>query len=131
IITDPDTQIQGGNSFTVVNGSNVDNTALLNGFVITAGNADGSTVGGGATGSGGGVYINNGSPVLTHLLVIGNQSSLFGGGILITGTSSVFISYTIINHNFALQGGGIGIINLQNYNVLKCNLKSSMLINNL
>ncbi|TVR77992.1 MAG: DUF1565 domain-containing protein, partial [Saprospirales bacterium] len=48
-----------GNSYSVVNGSGVDQTALLDGFTITMGNADGSVGGDGAPSrAGAGIFIN-------------------------------------------------------------------------
>ena len=46
-------KIVGHNSYHVVNAGNVDSTTILDGFIITAGQADGS----GVNGQGGGMYV--------------------------------------------------------------------------
>ena len=50
------------NSYHVVNGSDTDNSAVIDGFTIIGGHADGSD----ATNCGGGIYINEGSPTIVN-----------------------------------------------------------------
>src|SRR5262249_14015259 len=64
-----------GNSYHVVNGSNVDATALLDGSTITAGNAAGPPPGN----SGGGVFILSGSPHLENCRITGNRTAQGNG----------------------------------------------------
>jgi len=72
VVTNTD-NIRGANSKSVVTGSGTNSTAALDGFVITAGQADYS---------GGGMYNYNGSPTLSNLTFSGNIagiSSTYGG----------------------------------------------------
>jgi hypothetical protein len=72
VVTNTD-NIRGANSNHVVTGSGTNSTAVLDGFVITAGQADYS---------GGGMYNYDGSPMLSNLTFIGNIagiSSAYGG----------------------------------------------------
>ena len=63
------------NSYHVVTGSGTDSTAVIDGFTINRGNADG-----GATTSGGGMSNLSGSPTVENCRFIDNNASLFGGG---------------------------------------------------
>ena len=59
---DVDFTNNGDNSYHVVRATGTDATAVLDGFIITAGNADGS----GIDGDGGGMYNYQSSPTVTH-----------------------------------------------------------------
>jgi len=63
------------NSSTVVTGSGADGSAILDGFTITGGNANCSTVLGGPGGNGGGMYNESGSPTLVNCTFNRNVSS--------------------------------------------------------
>ena len=73
----------GENSYHVVTGSGTDNTAVLDGFTITGGNANGSF----PNDNGGGMYNNTGSPTLFNVTFSGN-SAIYGGGGMYNYTSS-------------------------------------------
>ena len=71
-------------------------------------------------GLGGGMYIQNCSPVLTNNIISGNVGTTWGGGILIvhwlgsTGIPEpVFINNTIVNNSTDGYGGGISITGTQ------------------
>lgn len=121
------------NSFHVVDASNADSTAVLDGFVVTAGRADDPQApqfqrGGGlfiANGSplirnctfegnfaqqGGAVSVAGGSPMFFNTVVAGNATISFGGGILIEAPTleARFINCTIAR-NFSTNGCGGGI----------------------
>lgn len=66
----------GDNSYHVVTGEGVDATAVLDGFVITGGNADGP----GPEGVGGGMYVYAGSPTVINCIVAGNFAAGSGAG---------------------------------------------------
>ncbi|UCC29868.1 MAG: S8 family serine peptidase [Phycisphaerales bacterium] len=63
------------NSYHVVVGSNADATAVLDGFIIVAGNANGVDT----TSQGGGMYSSRGSPTLAHCAFHGNSAERGGG----------------------------------------------------
>ncbi len=98
------------NSYHVVTGSDCNESAVLDGFTITAGNANSE----GYPfhhGSGGGIQIRFGSmedegPVLTNCTFIGN-SARSGGGLDNDHCSTTLTNCTFIE-NFANWGGGIG-----------------------
>ncbi|PPL00412.1 MBG domain-containing protein [Parapedobacter indicus] len=106
IITDPATQIIGNNSYHVVTGLATLNTAILDGFTITAGNAD--------TGPngirGGGISNLGGKPTLTNLAIIGNKALRGGGGMHNDGASPMITDVTI-SHNLATDDDGGGMYN--------------------
>ncbi|TXH59993.1 MAG: hypothetical protein E6Q89_01500 [Bacteroidia bacterium] len=78
------------------------NSAILDGFTITGGNA--STMGGG-------IYNRNSSPTLTNLVIKNNTSSNGGGGIFNFQSSNIKLSNVIIANNSANNGNGGGIAN--------------------
>jgi hypothetical protein len=86
------------NSYHVVNASNTDRTAVLDGFTITAGNANGD----GDFGRGGGMY--SGSPTLVNCTISGNTASE-GGGVYNEG-SNLFLNNCTISGNTAGGSGG-------------------------
>ena len=88
-------------------------TAILDGFTITGGNADGSgsiLCNGTGIGDpyGGGIYIGNGSPVINDCLITGN-SAYGGGGGICTNTSDYTMTNCVITDNSetgGINGGG-------------------------
>ncbi|MBD2753918.1 hypothetical protein [Spirosoma validum] len=95
------------NSYHVINNQSVDNTALLDGFVISGGNAN--DVNNLANNYGGGISNGNSSPALTNLLIQGNVTSSLGGGggISLTTNSSPRLTNCVIKGNSGSLGGGI------------------------
>jgi hypothetical protein len=132
------------NSYHVVMGNGTNDTALLDGFTITAGNADEGIYGGGmltVTGSptlsnctfignrstnyGGGMYNQNSNPAISQCTFIGNsttnaQSS--GGGIHNHTNSSPSIDHCTFNDNLANIGGGISNYDNSNPNITNCTI---------
>ncbi len=90
------------NSYHVVTGSGTNNTAILDGFVITGGNADGAQS---PHNHGGGIYNNGGSPRLANVTFSGNHAR-YGGG-MSNYSGSPRLSNVIFNKNFAATGGGM------------------------
>ena len=90
------------NSYHVVNGSNVNTTAIFDGFIISGGNADGAD----SLGLGGGVYIENGSPTIRNCLIEGNSSAGAGAGLYCQG-DLVIDNVTVGQNN---DGSGAGAI---------------------
>jgi len=121
----PDFANDSENSYHVITAGGADNTAILDGFTIRGGNADGTNPhfsGGGmynpggsptltdvvftanrATSRGGAIY-NTGSPALTNVGFDGNSAS-YGGAIYSTGTLS--LTDVTFNNNLAFDGGGL------------------------
>ncbi len=89
------------NSYHVVTCVDVDG-AILDGFIITAGNADGIT----PRDCGGGMYIENSSPVLTDCAFSGNAAR-FEGGAMYNEASGPVITGCTFAENSAPYGGGM------------------------
>ena len=90
------------NSYHVVTGSGTGALAVLDGFTITGGNANGSTNPGYR---GGGMYNESGSPTLVNCTFKGNSAGT-GGGICNSDSSPRLVNCTF-SENSAGDGGGI------------------------
>lgn len=96
--------VNGNNSYHVVQaGSDVTTTARLDGFVVTAGMANGSS----PNYNGGGIYNDNGSPTLSNLTVIGNKATGSGGAMYNVNGGNPVLADSVINANYANYGGGM------------------------
>ena len=91
------------NSCHVVFGSNLDSTAVIDGFTITGGYAQGIY----PLNSGGGMAIIDGNPVISNLTFIRN-SAVDGGGMWYAGSNGLLNNLTFLN-NTASSGGGLTI----------------------
>ena len=81
------------NSYHVVTGSGVTATAVLDGFTISGGNADGAE----PHYDGGGMYNTiNSSPTLTNIIFSGNMAAYYGGGMY-----NYYSSPTLTNVTFS------------------------------
>jgi hypothetical protein len=85
------------NSYHVVTSGGNDATAVLDGFTITGGNADGS---------GGGLHISSGGPTLSNLIFSGNTAAQNGGG-LFNLAGQPTLTNVIFSGNTAFTGGGM------------------------
>lgn len=94
--------IVGGNNHHVVTGSGVTRTARLDGFIVTAGKADGAT----PFDLGGGIYNHEGSPTLYNLVLSGNYA-VAGGGMENNNNSPVIHSIDFVGNTATLRGGGM------------------------
>jgi probable HAF family extracellular repeat protein/predicted outer membrane repeat protein len=125
------------NSYHVVTGSGTDETAVLDGFTITGGNADEYGYpfyhkhGGGmyntsskltitnctfinnAAGDyGGGIYSRSGKPALANCTFKGNSAEFFGGGLYCQGLSSPILTDCNFSQNSTgWSGGGMSVCN--------------------
>ncbi|HIJ53437.1 MAG TPA: hypothetical protein HPP66_09835 [Planctomycetes bacterium] len=104
------------NSYHVVTGSGTDETAILDGFTITAGNANGSSY---QTAEGGGVYNGDGSPMLTNCTFIVNSAEGSGGGMSNSYYSNPIVVRCIFTRNCAQHMGG-GMAGSNNQSVRSC-----------
>ncbi len=114
------------NSYHVVSANSVDATAILDGFTITAGNADDASIsyGGGMSNLessptltnltfssnfgyyGGGMYNEYSSPMLTHVTFSSNSAGFEGGG-MFNFESSPTLTHVTLSTNSAYSGSGI------------------------
>ncbi len=102
-----DLSIQTDNVFHVVTASNTDSTAVLDGFTITAGYADGPP--GDPSNSGGGMYIKSGSPTLSNLKIEYNTALQSGGGIHMQSSSDPTMTNITFEGNTVINGDGGGM----------------------
>ncbi|MHC4158417.1 MAG: right-handed parallel beta-helix repeat-containing protein, partial [Planctomycetota bacterium] len=87
------------NSYHVVTGAD---NAILDGFTITAGNANGS----GNYSSGGGIYCSGTSPTIRNCVIKENNTNSSGGGIWSTSTG-IFEKCFVVDNNSLYYGGGM------------------------
>ena len=93
------------NCYHVLTGVGTDSTAVLDGFVITAGNANFDVW---PDDGGGGMNNHNGSPSVTNCWFTGNASFADGGGIRNWGDSKpVIMNCTFTGNSSGQEGGGI------------------------
>jgi hypothetical protein len=105
------------NSYSIVTGSGTDSTAILDGFTITAGNANGSAP---SQRAGGAIYCDSGSPTVTYCKMIGNSAG-YGAGVGNYNSSSPTISRCVFINNTAQWNGG-GMRNYQSSpRIVNCN----------
>ncbi len=115
------------NSYHVISCTNIDETAILDGFTVTAGNSaytrysgsgiyiDNSspklincTFIGNTAYSGGGIYcFINSNPTITNCLISDNTSASYGGGIYIDSSSATILNCTITGNVATQKGGGV------------------------
>lgn len=115
--------IVGSNSFHVVVGSGTDASAVLDGFVVTAGNADGGAAGAilELFNSGGGMYLDAAGPTVANCTFSGNNAIGFGGGISARDGSAPTVTDCTFSGNNALGlGGGISACNGSAPTVTNC-----------
>jgi hypothetical protein len=98
--------ISGGNAYHVVTGGGVTETARLDGFTVTAGNANRWED---VTLSGAGMYNYASSPTLAHVTFSGNyaQETVGGGMANRNASSPTLIDVTFVGNLADLSGGGM------------------------
>ncbi len=91
------------NSYHVLIGSGTDETALLDGFMITAGNADGPSPF--PRSRGGGIHIRSGNPMLRYCTFRANRSAFDGGAVAILFSNPTLTNCHFIDNTSAYGGG--------------------------
>lgn len=81
--------------------SNLDASAILDGFTITGGNANGTDA------SGGGMYNDTSSPTVTNCTFVENSAATYGGGMYNDAASPVVTNCMFKNNSAATDGGGM------------------------
>ncbi|MHC4748706.1 MAG: dockerin type I domain-containing protein [Planctomycetota bacterium] len=118
------------NSYHVVTGSGVEETAVLDGFMIVAGNANGP----GINYNGGGMYNYSGSPTVTNCTFSTNTAGSDGGGMcnyLYSSpavTNCTFIANTVISTDDWTGGGGMCNYFYSSPNVNNCTFSTNAVI---
>ncbi len=107
--------IQGTNAGRIVVSNGIDRTARLDGVILTGAAVDGA------------IILDNSSPTLVNLTIIGNQAQggNDGGGIRISNGSPLLNNVRIVN-NTAFRGGGIHSFNNSNPILLNVTLQGNV-----
>ncbi|MCF8365495.1 MAG: S8 family serine peptidase, partial [Bacteroidales bacterium] len=120
---DQNNLLDAGNAYHVVTGSGTDNTAILDGFSITRGFANGSF----PDNNGAGLFISAGSPMISNISFYQNVATANGGGLVVYDfTSEPVVKNCRFFANNAQYGGGIFIDNLTNFTVVNSTFTSNM-----
>jgi len=91
------------NSYHVVMGSGTDETSTLDGFTITAGNANRYVQ---DNGYGGGMFINTGSPTVVNCVFTQNSGAYSGGGMHNHSNARTVVTDCTFAGNYSDTGGG-------------------------
>lgn len=92
-------------AYHVVTAIGTDASAVLDGFTIRNGRADGTRSG---QSNGGGIYIVDGAPTIVNCLISDNEAAHDGGGVYSEAAAPTFIN-CLLDENQALRGGGMNI----------------------
>jgi len=98
----------GNNSYNVVTANGVATTAVLDGFTITAGQADHPTETNFPQRSGGGLYAKLGSPTLTNIDFYGNSTVGLSGGAHFVDSQATLTNVIFSGNRGDLAAGGLG-----------------------
>ncbi len=90
------------NSYHVITVDANGTPALLDGFVITAGVADGVD-----RDSGGGAYIWGTDPVFANCVFVGNYAKTYGGALRISYATTTLVNCSFLGNESAFRGGGV------------------------
>jgi hypothetical protein len=94
------------NSFHVVTADGtVTSSGILDGFTVTAGQADGTS----PNERGGGMWDNGGAPTLGNLIFSGNFANFEGGGLRVTSGAPALTNCTFTGNTVAFGGAGGGM----------------------
>ena len=104
IVLDP-SHINGANSFHVVTGGGSGGTAVLDGFVITAGMANNHEVSGASFG--GGLYNDGSSPTLSDIRFVGNFAQDGAGMANLNGSNPAMASIEFQSNTASSNGGAM------------------------
>ena len=105
------------NSYHVVSNNNnaLNNTALLDGFTITKGNANGGIA------FGGGIYnYNNTSPVISNCIIRDNNASTAGGGCINDNSNAKITNCFFVSNTSSVSFGGGLYLNASASQVTNC-----------
>jgi predicted outer membrane repeat protein len=98
------------NSYNVVTASGTDTSAVLDGFTITDGRADGPNNSDVNHRAGAGIWNDSGSPTFTNCTVTGNYARVAGGGMFNRNASHPILARCMFIANVAAEGNGGGML---------------------
>ena len=105
------------NSYHVVTGNGTDQRAVLEGFTITAGNADG----GGIDSQGAGMYNINSSPTVRNCFFTRNTADT-GGGAMVNdqGSSPLVVNCLFVDNSVGTAGGAMSNVEASHPEIVNC-----------
>lgn len=109
------------NAFHVVYSAGVGQNTVLDGFLIEAGNANGSII----YSYGGGMYNEGSSPRLTNCVFSGNTAGYYGGGIYNSYSSPTLTNCSFSGNMAARYGGGISNISYSSPTLTNCSFSGN------
>lgn len=101
------------NSYHVVRGNSASATAILDGFTVTAGNANGTTAGDNDRG-GGGLFVSSSNGTIRNCTFIGNRCTFGGGAGYVRQSSPSFTNCRFENNIGGSFGGAFDIFQNSN-----------------
>jgi len=104
-IIDLGENVIGNNAYHVVTGVTVDDTTVLDGFIISAGQANDISP---PNDRGGGMYSYYSGPKLNNITFSGNSAYFSGGGMYNEGGSPTLTNVTFSSNSTTWNGGGMG-----------------------
>jgi hypothetical protein len=107
------------NSYHVVNGNGADATAVLDGFTVTAGNANGPAASDRDRG-GGLIFLNASNATIRNCRIASNRVTFGGGGTYIRSSSPTFVDCTWQDNQGASFGGAIDMFTNCNPSFTRC-----------
>jgi hypothetical protein len=113
------------NSSHIVNGNSANASAILDGFTITAGNANATTTTGDLDRGGGLIFLSNSNATIRNCRIVNNRSFFGGGGTYIRQSSPTFIDVTWENNAGGAFGGAIDMFNTCNPTFTRCTFRSN------
>ena len=105
-ITENFSALVGDNASSVVLGGEAGAATVLDGVVITAGNADGSR----ERSSGGGLHVSHHGPTVIDCSLLGNRALSHGGGSFFEESASMRFQSCSFSGNYAELGGAAGLL---------------------
>lgn len=109
---DPDTFVTtlngDGTNQSIVTGINVGGNTTIGGFIISGGNANGTTAEGGF---GGAIYLQGSTVTLEDLWLVENSAVRNGGGVFATGSNVTMRDVYFLGNNSSHSGGGASFDN--------------------
>ncbi|MGQ0628158.1 MAG: FG-GAP-like repeat-containing protein, partial [Phycisphaerales bacterium] len=97
---------RGDNSYHVINGTGVGGSSVLDGFTITAGNANSSF----PNDQGGGVFLRPGSPVIRHCTLLSNSATAAGALYVAQTSCPQFADCSFIANKATAGVGGAAVL---------------------
>lgn len=107
------------NSYHVVSGNGADSSAVLDGFTVAAGNANGPSASDRDRG-GGMIFLNSSNASIRHCRITGNRVSFGGGGTYIRSASPTFVDCTWEANQGGSFGGAIDMFTNCNPSFTRC-----------